>query len=140
MKKNHIIIFLLIISIFIGIETLDALEIKQNSLINVSTTVGELPSPGFGDTGDTCKDLIGDNLGKIIKLCISVLRLAGAIIAIVNGMMTMAAAVTSKDPGMIKKAGEKCMKMGIVLLVIGVFPTILRVIGRLFGYDLSCIF
>lgn len=32
------------------------------------------------------------------------------------------------------------MKMGIVLLVIGVFPTILRVIAKLFGYDLSCIF
>ena len=55
-------------------------------------------------------------------------------------MMTMVSAVTSKDPGMIKKAGEKCMKMGVVLLVIGVFPTIIRVIGRLFGYDLSCIF
>lgn len=140
MKKKYIIIFLIIISAFISIETLDALEIKTSNLINVSTTAGDLPAPGFGDTGDTCKDLIGDNLGKVIKLGISILRIVGAIIAIVNGMMTMVSAVTSKDPGMIKKAGEKCMKMGVVLLVIGVFPTIIRVIGRLFGYDLSCIF
>ena len=54
--------------------------------------------------------------------------------------MTMTSAVISKDPGMIKKAGDKCLKMGIVLLIIGVFPTVLRVIARLFGYDLSCIF
>lgn len=140
MKKKYIIIFLIIISAFIGVETINALEIKSSDLVSISTSTTELPSPGFGNTGDTCKDLIGANLGKVIKLGISVLRIAGAIIAIVNGMMTMIPAVVSKDPGMIKKAGSKCMRMGIILLVIGVFPTILRVIAKLFGYDLSCIF
>lgn len=140
MKKKYIIIFLIIISAFIGIKNIDALEVKSDSLLNVVASAGELPSQGFGDTGATCADIVGENLGKVIKLGVSILRIAGAIIAIVNGMMTMTSAVISKDPGMIKKAGDKCLKMGIVLLIIGVFPTVLRVIARLFGYDLSCIF
>lgn len=140
MKKKYIIIFLIIISAVIGIKNIDALEVKSDSLLNVVASAGELPSQGFGDTGETCADIVRENLGKVIKLGVSILRIAGAIIAIVNGMMTMTSAVISKDPGMIKKAGDKCLKMGIVLLIIGVFPTVLRVIARLFGYDLSCIF
>ena len=140
MKKKYIIIFLIIISAFIGIKNINALEVKSDNLLNIVESVGELPSQGFGDTGDTCAYIVGENLGKVIKLGVTILRIAGAIIAIVNGMMTMTSAVISKDPGMIKKAGDKCLKMGIVLLIIGVFPTVLRVIARLFGYDLSCIF
>lgn len=140
MKKKYIIILLIMITAFLGIKNINAAEIKPNDLLSLVTTVGELPSSGFGDAGESCADLVGENLGKVIKLGIDILRIAGAIIAIVNGMLTMIKAVTSKDPGMIKKAGEKCMKMGIILLVIGVFPTVLRVIAKLFGYDLSCIF
>ena len=55
-------------------------------------------------------------------------------------MMSLIPAVVSKEPEALKKAGNKCLKMGVILLVIGVFPTILRVIGKIFGYDLSCIF
>ena len=140
MKKKYIIIFLIIISAFIDIKNIDALEVKSDNLLNIVESVGELPSQGFGDTGETCANIVRENLGKVIKLGVTILRIAGAIIAIVNGMMTMTSAVISKDPGMIKKAGDKCLKMGIVLLIIGVFPTVLRVIARLFGYDLSCIF
>lgn len=99
-----------------------------------------LPSPGFGDGGESCDKIVGDNIAKLIKLALNVLRIAGAIIAIVNGMMTLIPAVVSKDPDALKKAGNKCMKLGIILLVIGVFPTILRFIAKIFGYDLSCIF
>ena len=55
-------------------------------------------------------------------------------------MMTLIPAVVNKDPEALKKAGNKCVKIAAILLVIGVFPSILRVIGKIFGYDLSCIF
>lgn len=100
----------------------------------------ELPSQGFGEGGETCEEVVGKNIAKLIKLALSILRIAGAIIAIVNGMMSLIPAVVSKDPEALKKAGNKCLKMGVILLIIGVFPTILRVIGKIFGYDLSCIF
>lgn len=100
----------------------------------------ELPEQGFGENGETCEEIVGKNIAKLIKLSISILRIVGAIIAIVNGMMTLIPAVISKDPEALKKAGNKCALMGAVLLAIGVFPTILKVIAGIFDYDISCIF
>lgn len=100
----------------------------------------DLPAQGFGEGGETCKEIVGENIAKLIKLAINILRIVGAVIAIVNGMMTLIPAVVSKDPEALKKAGNKCVKLAGVLLVIGVFPTILKVIARIFGYDMSCIF
>ena len=55
-------------------------------------------------------------------------------------MIALIPAVVSKNPDALKKAGHKCMLMGVILLAIGVFPTLLRVIAKIFGYDVSCIF
>lgn len=99
----------------------------------------ELPEFGFGEEGSTCASILGENLTKVVNLGITAVRIAGAIIAIVNGMITLLPPLVSKDADALKKAGNKCIKLGVVLLIIGVFPTIVKVIGRLFGYDLSCI-
>jgi hypothetical protein len=100
----------------------------------------ELPAQGFGKGGESCEAIVGPNIAKLIKMSLNILRIIGAIIAIVNGMMTLIPAVVNKDPEALKKAGNKCVKIAAILLVIGVFPSILRVIGKIFGYDLSCIF
>lgn len=100
----------------------------------------DLPAQGFGEGGESCEAIVGPNIAKLIKMSLNILRIIGAIIAIVNGMMTLIPAVISKDPEALKKAGNKCVKIAAILLVIGVFPSILRVIGKIFGYDLSCIF
>lgn len=101
---------------------------------------GKLPSQGFGENGDLCSDILNENLSKLVKICITILRIAGAVIAVVNGMIALIPAVVSKNPDALKKAGHKCMLMGFILLAIGVFPTLLRVIAKIFGYDVSCIF
>ena len=101
---------------------------------------GKLPSPGFGENGDLCSNILNESLSKLVKLCITILRIVGAVIAVVNGMITLIPAVVSKNPDALKKAGHKCMLMGCILLAIGVFPTLSRVIARIFGYDVSCIF
>ena len=43
---------------------------------------GTLTTQGFGEGGETCEEILKPNLVKLIKLCIIVLRIAGAIIAI----------------------------------------------------------
>ena len=47
--------------------------------------------------------------------------------------------IMNGDKETLQKAGKKCIKLGIVLLIIGVFPTIVRFIGTVFNYDISCI-
>ena len=115
-------------------------DYENNYENNYGSFDGDLPAPGFGEGGELCSDILGENMGKLVKLSIMVLRIVGAVIAIVYGMIAMIPAVVSKDPEAIKKAGKKCMWMGVILLIIGVFPTILKVIAGLFDYDISCIF
>ena len=119
-------------------ETLEENKQQMENMANFEFQA-TLPEFGFGEEGSNCSDILGANLTKIVNLGITAVRIAGAIIAIVNGMITLIPPLVSKDADALKKAGNKCIRLGIVLLVIGVFPTLVRVIGRLFGYDLSCL-
>ncbi len=119
-------------------ETLEDNRLQMEEMANFQFEA-DLPEFGFGEEGSTCYDLLGENLTKIVNLGITAVRIAGAIIAIVNGMITLIPPIVSKDADALKKAGNKCIRLGIILLAIGVFPTLVTIIGRLFGYDLSCI-
>lgn len=95
---------------------------------------------GFGKEGQKCIEVVGESLSKIIKTTINILRIAGAVIAILKGMTLLIPPIVNKDADSLKKAGNQCIKLAIVLLLIGVFPTIIRFIGYLFKYDVTCIF
>ncbi|NLC48053.1 MAG: hypothetical protein GX758_01655 [Tenericutes bacterium] len=98
-----------------------------------------IPDPGFGESRTTCENLLGRNLTKVVKSITLILRIAGAIIATVNGMIALIPAVVSKDQDALKKATKKCVNMGIVLVLILLLPSLLVLIGNLFSYDISCI-
>lgn len=100
----------------------------------------KIPDISIKDNTLNCKELVGENLSKIIKLIITILQIAGAIIAIVNGMITLIPAVVSKDAEALKGAEKKCITMAIVLVLIILLPTLLMFLSKMFGYDLSCIF
>ena len=99
----------------------------------------KIPDISIKDNTLNCKELVGENLSKIIKLIITILQIAGAIIAIVNGMITLIPAVISKDAEALKSAEKKCITMAIVLVLIILLPTLLIFLSNIFGYDLSCI-
>ena len=87
----------------------------------------------------TCEELIGENMYKIVHFIITTLRIIGAIIAIVNGMISLIPALVAKDGDSLKAAQKKCINMAIVLVLIILLPTLLTFIGKMFNYDLSCI-
>ena len=99
-----------------------------------------LSDADFGPDDQTCKEILKDNLISIIKSFINIIRIAGVIIAIGNGMITLIPAVISKDADGLKKAEKKLVTMAIVLAAIGIFPTFVSIIGGIFGFDLTCIF
>lgn len=137
MNKKILILFFIVFIAFIGIIKTDA-KVVDN--VNILTYSGGFNSQGFGEGGQECIDIVGENLSKIIKLSINVLRIAGAIIAIIKGMTLLIPPIMNGDAKALQTAGRKCVKLGIVLLIIGVFPTVIRFIGHIFNYDLSCIF
>ena len=129
MKKYIVILLILFVLFFV------------NSTIVYA--IGDAPSaPNIDFTNEvrTCGELLGPNGVKLIKFAINSIRLIAAIIAIVNGMMIMIPPITSKDYSSLQKAAKKLVFMLIILLAILMLPTIIRIIGRVFEYDLSCIF
>lgn len=94
--------------------------------------------PGIDPKDLTCEEMLGKNLTKILKFALEVLSIAGAIIAIVNSMISLIPALIAKDAEALKKAQSKCITMAIVLVLILLLPTLLTFIGKIFGYDLTC--
>ncbi len=136
MNKKIVIILLILFVSLVGITTINASTIKVTDTINII----DITNKGFGESGQTCIEVVGGNLSKLIKLSINVLRIAGATIAIVKGMMLLIPPIMSGDAKELKTSEKRCVKLAIALLLIGVFPTIINFIAFLFKYDVSCIF
>ena len=103
-----------------------------------------IPAPGGGSFGRSasCQETMGGEGGaayKIINGSVNIIRILAPIVAIVNAMIVLMPAITAKDETGLKKATHKCVIIGVVLLIIEVFPYVVRLIGAVFGFDLSCI-
>lgn len=100
----------------------------------------EFAKDGFGPIGQTCSQFLGPTVIKIIHSSVGILRIGAVIIVIISAMFTLITAVVTKDADGLKKAGHKCVVMAIVLMAIGIIPSILNVITSVFGFDTTCIF
>ena len=113
-------------------------EISETESKNRTGSSPSVVNPDFGRK-QTCEELLGPNLTKVVKAGIRLIQIAGAIIAIVNGMITLIPAVLAKDADGLKKASKKLVMMAIILAIIFLFPTVINLIGKLFNFDISCI-
>ena len=117
-------------------KTEEAKEEYINSAMNFLKN--GFTGPGIDPKDLTCEEMLGKNLTKILKFALEVLSMAGAIIAIVNSMISLIPALIAKDAEALKKAQSKCITMAIVLVLILLLPTLLTFMGNIFGYDLTC--
>ena len=101
---------------------------------------GDGPSlTGFGEGGDSCSAVLGTTFTALVKEVIKWVRIAGGIIAIVNGMLKLIPAIMSKDAEALSKAARTCVIMAIILVFCALFPWLLNLIGSIFKWDVSCI-
>ena len=100
----------------------------------------EAPNAGFGQSNRSCNDILGKNLTKLVRAGIKALQIIGAILAIVYGMISLIPAVMAKDSDGLKKAEKKLLYMAIILLCIFLLPTLIKFIGKVFDYDITCYF
>lgn len=99
-----------------------------------------LPDNAFGSVGETCSKVLGTSVITIVHGSVNMVRIFAVIIAIANAIITLVPAVIAKDAEALKKATHKCVVMGVVLAAIGIFPSIVRLITSIFGFDTTCIF
>lgn len=92
-------------------------------------------SGGVFGRGGSCSQILGSNGVKILKGVITTIRILAPIVALINAMIILLPAVTSKDADALKKASSKCVKLAVVLAIVEIFPSVIKLIGALFGWD-----
>ena len=121
----------------------DALEeeMEENEKIrdNVFANLIKQPNLEIYDGTKSCKELLGPGLTKVLNFAINAVRIVGVIATIVVSMMKLIPAVSKGDQSELQKAAKSCMWSAILLILIVMMPTLLKVIGKLFGLDTSCI-
>ena len=97
------------------------------------------PTQEFAGNTSNCKQILGPSLTAVVKAGIRAIQIIGAIIAIVKGMMLLLPAIIAKDADGLKKASKTLVSMAIILVVIFLLPGLLRFLGKIAGFDVSCL-
>ena len=138
--------FLIIFMFMFLINSVDALDInKYNNLyLNVLEAQAEDTSGG-GSNGEnrndlelntdnkTCAELLGKNMTNLIHAGIRIFQIVAAIVALLRGMTLLIPPIISKDSDALKKAESELIILAIV------FKPIVRVLGSILSWDVSCI-
>ena len=133
MKKVFYIVLVLFFIFFVS-----TLEVNAFDTVSINSQV-KVPDPNFTQLKD-CASLLGPNLTKVVKACVKIIQILGAIIAIVMGMIKLIPAIMSKDADGLQAASKKLVLMAIILLIIFLLPSIIKMIGSIFKFDTTCFF
>ncbi len=87
----------------------------------------------------TCEEILGQNLKNVLHLFINAIRIGSAIVAVLLCMTALIPPIMSDDAKALKKATNKCIKILIMLALIQLLPVLVRVVGLIAGFDLSCL-
>lgn len=132
------------------IITTDEQEAKENGVAGRYDD-GDEPEPGnpgvnlkdpnlnIGGGSTSCSELLGPGLTLVLKFAINAIRIVGVIFSIVMAMIKLLPAVSKGDQSELQSAAKSCIWIAVVLIIIVMMPTLLRVIGKLFGLDTTCI-
>lgn len=117
----------------------EEMQENSNTRKEIFNNLIKEPNLDIYSSSMTCKQLLGDGLTKILDFAINAVRIIGVIGTIVIAMTKLIPAVNKGDQGELQKAGKTCIWSAIVLILIVMLPTLIKVIGKLFGFDTSCI-
>ena len=139
MKKIIIFIFIFLL-IIVCFERVNATTDVYDYLTVADSLRPKTPNIDFDSSYSSCKEVLGPNLTSVVRASIKILQIVGAIVAIVKGMILLLPAVIAKDADGLKKASKPLVSMAIILAIIFLLPYIVRFIGHIFDFDLSCFF
>ena len=117
----------------------EGVDANEKAIQSLYDHVVSDPTLDFFGGSRTCKQILGDNLTEVVKAGIKIVQIVGAIIAIVRGMMVLLPAIIAHDSDGLKKAAKTLTYMAIILVVIFLFPGLMRLIGKIAGFDISCL-
>lgn len=120
-----------------GVMNRDEADDLEDDYYHGSGDAGSLPNVGFGEEM-SCSELLGPSLTKLVSILLDAFKIAAMIICTVQMMMALIPPITNKDSDALNKAIKKCVTLAIIFVCALLIDTFIVVIGRLFGFDLSC--
>ena len=87
----------------------------------------------------TCTQILGKTLTAVVKGGIIAIQIIAGIIALIKGMMVLIPPLVAKDAEALKKASGTLVKMGIILVLVLIFRPVVRLIGTILDFDITCI-
>ncbi len=133
MKKIYLILFFIFLIFVITIKVNASTTDYINILDSTNATL-EIPTESM-----TCEEILGQNLKNVLHLFINAIRIGSAIVAVLLCMTALIPPIMSDDAKALKKATNKCIKILIMLALIQLLPVLVRVVGLIAGFDLSCL-
>ena len=144
--KSFLVIFMFVFLI----NNVNALSIDKYSDAYLNVLAAEAVDDGAGGSKKngnvelsteekTCAELLGKNMTSLIHAGITIFQIVAAIIALLRGMTLLIPAVIAKDSNSIKAAESQLIVLGIVLAVAIIFKPLVRLLGNLLEWDISCI-
>ena len=112
------------------ISSMDYLEDQNYRVVGKSS----LKIKPFDKKTDTCKNMLGDKLVGYLQTAYTIIKIASIIIVIVLAMLDFAQNVLSGK----EEAAKIAVKWGkrlVIVIIILLLPTIIDLIGSLFGYE-----
>lgn len=91
----------------------------------------------FGET-ESCEDLLGESGVGLIKLGIVALRIITPILLVILSAQDFMNAIPNKDEDEMLKAWKRLEYRAIALVLIILLPTLINLLGQLFGMFNSC--
>ena len=124
-----------------NVNVLTTVNNNRNTAANGNNNNNNSNSQGLELSSEhmTCEQLLGKNLVKVLHVVINAIRIGAAIGAVIIMMTALIPPIMSGDAGDMKKATKKCVSTAIVLVIIEFIPLIAGVVGKIAGFDLSCL-
>ena len=124
-----------------NVNVLTTVNNNRNTAANGNNNNNNSNSNGLELSSEhmTCEQLLGKNLVKVLHVVINAIRIGAAIGAVIIMMTALIPPIMSGDAGDMKKATKKCVSTAIVLVIIEFIPLIAGVVGKIAGFDLSCL-
>jgi len=87
----------------------------------------------------SCRGIVGENIYHLIEGGFLAFEVACVFAVIIIASLKLLPALTSKDADRLKTAQRTCINLAIVLAVICILPYLIKALGLIFGFDISCL-
>lgn len=123
----------------VGSSNADITDVDADDYFEINNGTITFPTFDFGTMGQSCKEFFGESGVKLIRTARKAIQYGAIVLTLVLGMVMFIPAIMNKDNEGLSKSLSKFSKLLIILAIILLLPTLVKVIGMIAGFDITCL-